>query len=70
MGSSKIYAVAIIKCPPIGQFMMATAYFFEELISEICSFHRIELRHRDRALLYVRKVSKIGTRNGFVEKGK
>ena len=32
--------------------MMATAYFFEELVSEICSFHRIELCHRHRALLY------------------
>ena len=32
--------------------MMATAYLYKELISEICGFHRIELRHRDQALLY------------------
>ena len=38
------YAVAIIKCPMGGQFMMATAYLFKELVSEICSFYRIELR--------------------------
>ena len=36
-----------------GHFMMATAYLFKELVSEICSFHRIELHHRHRALLYV-----------------
>ena len=35
-----------------GQFMMATAALFKELVSEICSFHRIELCHRHRALLY------------------
>ena len=38
------YAVAIIKCPMGGQFMMATAYLFKELVSEICSVYRIELR--------------------------
>ena len=38
------YAVAIIKCPMGGQFMMATAHLFKELVSEICSFYRIELR--------------------------
>ena len=30
-----------------------TAYLRNELFKEICGFHHIELRHRDRALLYV-----------------
>ena len=53
--SLKRNAVAAVKCPPIGHLTMATAYLFEKLISEICSFHRIELRHRHRALLYKMK---------------
>ena len=31
--------------------MVATAYLFKELVSEICGFHRIKLSHRHRVLL-------------------
>ena len=52
MSSLKRYPVGIVLCPMGGHKMIPTAYLRNELVSEICSFYRLELNYRPCSLLY------------------
>ena len=50
------YADSIVLCPMGGLKTMATVYLLKELVSEICSFHRLELTHRPELLLNTKSI--------------